>query len=66
MTRSYFALGGTLVGAAALGKGWSADLSLGFAVPLVRRRFVVLEPRLQLAETPSMSALGSLGLTYTF
>jgi hypothetical protein len=66
VSRSYFALGGTLVGAAALGKGWAAELSLGFAIPMVRRRFVVLEPRTQVAETPSMSALGGVGLTYSF
>jgi len=66
VTRSYFALGGTLVGAAAMGKGWAAELSLGFAVPMVRRRFVVLDPHLQVAQTPSMSALGGLGLTYSF
>jgi len=66
VTRSYFSLGGSLVGGAAFGKGWSAELSVGFAVPMVRRRFIVLEPRRQVAETPSISAIGGLGLTYSF
>ncbi len=66
VVRSYFTLGGTLLGSAALGKGWYAELSVGFAVPLVRRRFVVLEPRRQVGETPSFSALGGLGITYGF
>jgi hypothetical protein len=66
VTRSYYSLGGSLIGGAALGKSWSAELTVGFAVPLVRRRFVVLEPHRQVAETPSMSAIGGLGLTYAF
>lgn len=66
VTRSYFSLGGSLVGTAAFGKGWSAELSVGFAIPTVRRRFLLLEPRRQVAETPSISAIGGLGLTYSF
>ncbi|HWP04847.1 MAG TPA: hypothetical protein VNN72_03850 [Polyangiaceae bacterium] len=66
VTRSYFSLGGSLVGGAAFGKGFGAELSVGFAVPMVRRRFVVLEPRRQVAETPSISAIGTLALTYSF
>jgi hypothetical protein len=66
VTRSYFSLGGSLLGGAAFGKGFSGELSVGFAVPTVRRRFIVLESRRQIAETPSISAIGSLGLTYAF
>ena len=66
VSRSYFALGGKLIGAAALGKGWAIELQAGLAVPLTRRRFVVLEPRRQVGETPSISALGGVGLVYSF
>ncbi len=64
--RSYFALGGSAIGSAALGKGFAVELSFGFAVPFVKRRFVVLEPRRQVGETPPISALGGVGLTYSF
>ena len=66
VSRSYFALGGKLIGAAALGKGWAVELEAGMAVPLARRRFVILEPRRQVGETPSISALGGVGLAYAF
>jgi hypothetical protein len=66
VSRSYFALGGKLLAALALGKGWAVELQAGLAVPLTRRRFVILEPRRQVGETPSISALGGLGLAYAF
>jgi hypothetical protein len=66
VSRSYFALGAKLVGAFALGKGWAVEVQAGLAVPLTRRRFVVLEPRRQVGETPSISALGGVGVAYAF
>lgn len=64
--RSYFALGGMLVGGAALNELWTVELRGGFAIPLARRRFVVSNPAREVGETPSIAALGGLGITYSF
>jgi hypothetical protein len=64
--RSYFALGGVLVGGAPLNEHWTIELRVGFALPVARRRFVVSNPLREVGETPSIAALGGVGITYSF
>lgn len=66
VTRSYFALGGMLIGSAPLNDHWIVELRGGFALPIARRRFVVSNPVREVGETPSIAALGGLGITYSF
>jgi hypothetical protein len=64
--RSYFALGGMLLGGAPLNEHWTVELRAGFVLPLARRRFVVSNPQREVGETPSIAALGGVGITYSF
>jgi hypothetical protein len=66
VVRSYFALGAVLLGSAPIAAGLSVELEGGLVVPLVKRRYVLSNPERQVGETPSIAALGSLGLTYSF
>jgi len=64
--RSYFALGGMLIAGGALNEHWAVELRAGFALPVMRRRFVVSNPLREVGETPSIAALGGAGITYAF
>jgi hypothetical protein len=66
VTRSYFALGGLLIGAVPLGPHWTAEFQGGFGVPLVKRHFTVSEPPREVAETPAISGIAGFGITYSF
>jgi len=66
IVRSYFAFGGMLIGSAPLMDRWSVELRAGFVLPFARRRFVVANPTREVGETPSIGALGGLGITYSF
>ena len=64
--RSYFAAGGVLIGSAPFASGWAVELQVGFLLPLVRRRYELRTPAVEVGETPSIAALGGVGLTYSF
>jgi len=66
VNRSYFALGGSLVGSTPVGNGWDVELRAGFLIPLVRRRYDVSTPAIEVGKTPSIGALGAVGVTYSF
>jgi hypothetical protein len=66
VVRSYWSIGAVLIGSAPIGVHWSVELRGGFAVPLVKRRFVLSNPERQVGETPGIAALGGVGVTYSF
>jgi hypothetical protein len=66
VVRSYFAIGGLLIGSTPISSHWAVELEAALLVPLVKRRYTVANPERQVAETPGIAALGSVGVTYSF
>jgi hypothetical protein len=66
VTRSYFALGAEAIGSVPLAPHWQAEFHGGFVVPLVKRRFTVSEPPRDVGETPSVSGIVGIGVSYSF
>ena len=66
VTRSYAAVGGVLIGSAPFATDWDVELKAGFVLPVVRRRYEQSTPAVEVAGTPSISALGGVGVTYSF
>jgi hypothetical protein len=64
--RSWWSAGGRLRAAASLGLRYTLELEAGVTVPLVRRRFFTGSPDQVVGQTPSVSALGALGISYRF
>jgi hypothetical protein len=62
--RSWLSAGGLLRAALLLGHGLSLELEGGISAPLLKRRFYVTEPRNIVAETPAISPIVGIGLTY--
>lgn len=62
--RSWWSLGGAIRASAALGAGFFLNLDVGVSVPLIRRRFIITQPLATLGETPWVSALAGLGISY--
>jgi hypothetical protein len=60
--RSWWAVGALARAAVRLGAGFSLEMELGFAVPLVERRFVTTTPERLVGETPTISTIVGLGL----
>lgn len=60
--RSFWGVGALARAALRLGAGFSLEMELGFAVPLVERRFVTTTPERMVGETPTVSGIVGLGL----
>jgi hypothetical protein len=66
VTRSYFAAGALFIGSAPLSPHWQFEVQAGFVFPLVKRHFTVSEPPRDVGETPDVSGIVGLGVTYAF
>jgi hypothetical protein len=64
--RSYFGVGGELIGSAPFAEHFAVELGGGFVLPFARRRFVLSNPERQVGETPNIAGFGRVGLTYAF
>jgi hypothetical protein len=64
--RSWWSVGARLRAAASLGVRYALELEAGATVPLVRRHFFATSPDQVVGETPAVSAVGSLGVSYRF
>ena len=64
--RSWFSAGLTVRTAAFLGRGFSLELEGGISAPLVKRRFFATTPSNVVAETPTISPIVGVGLTYAW
>lgn len=62
--RSWLSAGLTVRTAAFLGRGFSLELEGGISAPLVKRRFFATVPSNVVAETPTISPIVGIGLTY--
>lgn len=62
--RSWLSAGLTVRTAAFLGRGFSLELEGGISAPLVKRRFFATVPSNVVAETPTISPIVAIGLTY--
>jgi hypothetical protein len=62
--RLWLSAGGVLRTAAYLGQGVSLELEGGITAPLVKRRFYATTPSNLVAETPGISPIVGLGLTF--
>jgi hypothetical protein len=62
--RSWVSAGLTVRAAAFLGRGFSLELEGGFTAPLIKRRFFATVPNNVVAETPSLSPIVGISLTY--
>ncbi|HEY5284120.1 MAG TPA: hypothetical protein VIM14_15110 [Polyangia bacterium] len=62
--RLWLSAGGTLRAAALLGHSLSFELEAGFTAPLLKRRFYATVPSDVVAETPTISPMVGVGLTY--
>ena len=62
----WLSAGGILRVAAFLGRGLSLDLDGGVTAPFFKRRFYSTTPDMVVGETPSISPIASLGLSYGF
>jgi hypothetical protein len=62
--RSWLSAGMTLRAAAFLGRGFSLELEGGITAPLLKRRFFATVPSNVVAETPTISPIVGIGLTY--
>jgi hypothetical protein len=62
--RLWLSAGGTLRAAACLGAGLSLEVEAGASAPLHKRRFYVTVPTNVVAETPAISPIVGIALTY--
>jgi hypothetical protein len=62
--RLWLSAGGTIRTTAFLGRGFSLELDAGLTTPLLKRRFFSTIPSNVVAETPTLSPIVGLGLTY--
>jgi hypothetical protein len=65
-TRFWLSAGATLRAAVSLGVGFSVELEGGLSAPFFKRRFWVSMPANVIAETPSISGIVGLALTYAW
>jgi hypothetical protein len=65
-TRFWLSAGATLRAAIALGVGFSVELEGGLSAPFFKRRFWISMPANVIAETPSISGIVGLALTYAW
>ncbi len=66
VSRSWWSVGALLNLTISAGRGWAVEPEIGVNVPLARRKFVTTYPREQVGETPWVSVLGGVGLSYGF
>ena len=64
VNRSWLSAGLTIRLAALLGRGFSIEIEAGLDVPVLKRRFFASSPDNVVAETPRVSPLVGVGLTY--
>ena len=64
VNRSWLSAGLTIRLAALLGRGFSIEIEAGLDVPVLKRRFFASSPDNVVAETPRISPLVGVGLTY--
>jgi hypothetical protein len=62
--RLWLSVGGGVRTAAFLGHGFSLELEAGISAPLYKRRFYTTMPNNVVAETPAISPLFGLGLSF--
>lgn len=63
--RSWWSAGALLRAALPLGGGLAVDLDLGITAPLLKRRFVLDAPQSTVGETPAVSLLAGIGVSYS-
>ena len=62
--RLWLSAGGAVRTSAFIGRGLSLDLEAGVSAPLLKRRFFATVPSNVVAETPTVSPIVGIGLTY--
>lgn len=64
--RSWWSLGASVRAAGTVAGSLSLELEAGLGLPLIKRRFVTHTPDRLVGQTPTFSAMGTLGLVYGF
>jgi hypothetical protein len=62
--RLWLSAGGVLRTAAFIGRGVSIELEAGISAPVFKRKFFATTPSNVVAETPTVSPLVGIGLTF--